>query len=153
MKNYERPIVIENDEIFEGVYAASGEGSYDLTMTNVDNNSGSLSVVEMNFQLNLSQGGEKMEINLHYNGAGNIEEISGVSGMEFSYDEKNIHIVRNNHFNAGDNITFNINGMKFSERADGTTDDQSNGHHGSMFQTDSGYHDVGGLFDIEVKFS
>ena len=41
MKKYEKPVVVVNDELSEGVYAASGAGCYDVTATiNQENQNG-----------------------------------------------------------------------------------------------------------------
>lgn len=155
MKEYVKPLVIENDDRFEGVYAASGD-DYDYWATVVNNNSGSLSVVKLNFQLRLDHGGETITMVIAYSGPGKITAIRGASGADFSLngDGNVITITRNNHYNSGETIAFNVNEMEFSERADGTTDEENGGHHGSLFLTGTEGQDVTAMFSIvDITFA
>ncbi|MCQ2522980.1 MAG: hypothetical protein MJ123_01460 [Lachnospiraceae bacterium] len=152
---YEKPVVLNNDDIFEGVYAQSNEGGYESHFKVVNNDSGSLSVVEIAFELALDHPGERIKVTIAYNGPGYIEKINDVSGFEFSLaaDGKSFTFDRKNHYNANERIVFNVNEMKFSERADGTPDGTlndgvNNGNHGSLYQHATNDQNVDHLFAI-----
>lgn len=86
MKNYEKPIVIENNEAFEGVYAASGEGGYTTDLYFNNHDGGSHSDITFNVEV-FGQNYTYIKAVLTWNGGGSPQfyEPSDPSGGSIAF--------------------------------------------------------------------
>ncbi len=133
MRNYVKPVVIENNEMMEGIYVSSGyqtenNGSASLTWTN--QNSGSHSDIS----LMVTTGelpGEYFRVTITYVGGGDI--TWGGVPSEGTASGNSVTIVREGHYNPRENFQYSINNIVFSEMAEGYTGDGE--HFGARYPT------------------
>lgn len=136
MKGYEKPIVLENIELFEAVYAESGyvePPSGEVSATWSDHNSGSHSCISINATMgNVS--GNYIKITVTING--NVKSIDGLSGPSDTSYEVNgntVVFIRNAYFNPGESFQFSINHAVCGDA--GFDNHDTTEHQGSFFKT------------------
>lgn len=136
MKGYERPIVLENIELFEAVYAESGyqeppSGSVTASWSN--HNSGSLSCISVNAKVG-NVPGNYIKVTLTING--NVSSISGLSGpgdTEYEVNGNTVVFIRNGAFNPNESFQFSINEAVCGDA--GLDNHNTTEHQGSFFET------------------
>lgn len=130
MNGYEKPIVIETEEMSEGVYAESGyeqpSGEVELNWTN--HNSGSHSDLEIKV-ITGDVGGEYIMVTATFQGNGNIVSWGGFSGpyTNVTTSGNTITFVRQGHFNANEKFQFGFNNVVFDGNGDGHSTDTHSG--------------------------
>ncbi len=136
MRGYEKPVFVENDELFEGVYADesgySEEPSADVNATWTNHNSGSHSCISVNASVGPVKG-NYMKITVTLPGSTRL--ITDLSGPYTNYEVNGntVVIIREGAFNAGESFQFGINHAE----CDGTGEDDHDisEHQGSFFET------------------
>lgn len=134
MAKYEKPIVIANNEVMEGVYAeVSGGGSKWITLTWSNHNGGSHSVLECKFGFSGYPAGEKKAtIELTFNGNGSFSVYTsdaqpGNNGVSVSGGCPTLTFVKSDNMqNADGNIEFKYS-LLFDSTYDGQPHDGCNG--------------------------
>lgn len=136
MNGYEKPIVVETEEMSEGVYANSGytpQGTVDIRWTN--HNSGSHSDLHIDVKTGDAPG-EYIMVTATFVGNGNITQWGGFSGgyTNVTTSGNTITFVRQGHFNPNENFTFGFDNVVF----DGNGDDHSTEEHAGSYYEGQG---------------
>lgn len=156
MKAYTRPIVIENNDAVEGVYALeSGDTpTYTKYLTWTNQNSGSHADLKGGIITGPGMSGNYIKVTCTFQGKGNIIKIGGYSLGPFSeaiIGTNSITFIKNGAYNPNESMEFSFNNVEFDsgEISDGT-------HSGSYYKTgthigDSAISD--GTWDVQVTFT
>lgn len=152
MSNYEKPVVIDEDEMFEGVFAESGDlpggggtPGFDVTVKWEGHNSGSHSEVNVLAHENKGCGGEYLKVTVAFSGAGDIESMSGVTNCtSWSRNGNVIEIVRQGHYNQGETFSFMIPDIRF-------TNSQYEGGVGSYWPSGTHMHEMAAEFSASAS--
>ena len=147
MKDYEKPIIIQQNEMFEGIYALESGyvPDYDVDILWTNHNSGSHSDLSVRLRTG-THNGEFIQVIATFVGNGSIEKVGGYSGPYDSVQFSNNTIVftRNQHFNPNENFEFGFNNVVFTGTGDGHEDPlhkgsyyvgNGNGYMGSAIQS------------------
>ena len=152
MKTYERPIVLESGELFEGVYTESGgqEPTIDANVVWTNQNSGSHSDLSVYVTCG-SVAGEYIRVTVTWHGNGDMAEPGGYSGPYTSVDfsDGSVTFVREGHFNAGESFEFGFNNVVFSECGD--PDERDGEHIGSYYASGSHCGEYAGEFSVDFE--
>ena len=136
MKGYEKPIVLENIELFEAVYAESGyvePPSGNVTASWSNHNSGSHSCISINASVGPVPG-NYIKVTLTING--NVSSISGISGpggTSYEVNGNTVVFIREGAFNPNETFQFSINEAKCADS--GIDDHDTSTHQGSFYET------------------
>lgn len=160
MKTYEKPIILTNMDLMEGVYADSGYNpppenpSATATLTWTNHNSGSHSDLECKVFVSPNCGGEHVAVTLTWQGNGSITSVGGYGGgyTSASFDGNSVTFIRDGHFNPGECFSFTFNNVVFTDTGDGHVDPE---HVGSYYEGQgNGYlGDASGTWAINVSAS
>lgn len=135
MTNYERPLVIANSDVFEGVYASISGSDPKITGTIrwSNHNSGSHSDLSIDLKADPNMTGEYIKVTATFVGKGNIISVGGSGGpAQMSVSGNTIVFERFGHFNPGESFQFSFNNVVFSETGD---DHDTSVHKGSYYET------------------
>ena len=151
MKGYEKPIVLENIELFEAVYAESGyqeppTGQVSATWSN--HNSGSLSCISVNASVG-NVPGNYIKVTVTFNG--NVSSLGDTSGPYTSCDinGNTVVFIRDGSFNPNESFQFSINKAVCGDA--GFDNHNTTEHKGSFFETGTNIGSSEGLsVSIEV---
>ena len=120
-----KPIIIENSDSFEGVYALDSGSIPDYTVDVlwINHNSGSHSDLSVRLKTGNSSG-EYIQVTVIFIGKGIIEKIGGYSGgyTDVKFSNNTIIFTRNQHFNPNENFEFGFNNVVFTDTGDGHED-------------------------------
>lgn len=136
MKGYEKPIVLENIELFEAVYAESGyveESIPEVTATWSNHNSGSHSCISVNAKVGPVPG-NYIKVTVIING--NVSSISGISGpgnTSYEVNGNTVVFIRQEPFNPNESFQFSINEAICADS--GIDNHDTTEHQGSFFET------------------
>ncbi len=120
MANYEKPVVISNEDAFEGVYAASGEiigggesaDCWDVGGSSVQAWNGAWNVFEMWANHHTDVVHITTEVTFNYTFSAPITEAQPEGGgYDVSVNGNVVTVVRNFHangYNSGDRVTFKL---------------------------------------------
>ena len=153
MRDFVKPLIIENNEMFEGVYALdSGLIPNAHAWVTWDNhNSGSHSDLSAWVQIDSQTGGSYIKLTVTFVGRGVIENVGG-SGLpdntSMTWSGNSIIFIRNAHFNPNEKFQFNFNNVVFSETGD---DHDVSEHKGSYYETNTHIGDASGDFVVDVQ--
>ena len=124
MKTYQKPIIIENDELHEGVYAVlSGDDTdYWVEVKWENHNSGSHSDIRVIVHTG-STAGTYINVTIKFIGDGGITDKGSFQGPYtqapiFSSDNKSVTFIREGSFNANENFSYSWNNVVFSGNGD-----------------------------------
>ncbi len=151
MKGYEKPIVLENIELFEAVYAESGyqeppTGQVSASWSN--HNSGSHSCISVNASVG-NVPGNYIKVTVTVNG--NVRNLSDPSGPYTSCDinGNTAVFIRDGAFNPNESFQFSINHAECGDA--GLDNHDTTEHQGSFFETGTNIGSSDGLsVSIEV---
>ena len=135
MKGYEKPVILENIELFEAVYAESGyqeppSGQVSASWSN--HNSGSHSCISINASVGNVPGNYiKVTVTL----PGNVRSISDFSGPYTSCDVNGntVVFIRDGAFKPNESFQFSINHAECEGSGEDNHDITE--HQGSFFET------------------
>ncbi len=151
MNNYSKPIVIENNDAVEGVYAY-GSGTtpnYQIYLKWTNQNSGSHSDLEGGIITGPNMTGNYIKITCTFVGKGNIVSWGGTGGAFSATTSGNsITFVRNGAFNPNEDLNFSFNNVVFDQ---GEISDD--GHSGSYYKTGTHIQEsaiIDGTWNVEV---
>lgn len=150
---YEKPIIIDNNDVLEGVYAASGsdELPWSVEVWWEGHDSGSHSEVQLKCHNDSGKGGNFLEITIRFTGVGNIINAS-VGDASWNCDQKGnvIKIWRDASFNQGENYGIMISSITFdTPQYDPSKTNPSNDGGYSYWATGSGHdHIIAGEFIV-----
>lgn len=117
MSNYSKPLVIENNEMFEGVFALESGvlPGYTADIVWTNQNSGSHSDLKCWVKLAEGVTSEYIKITCTFVGLGGIIKFGDSSaGDKVSYSGKTVTYIENQHRNSGETIEFSFNNVVFS---------------------------------------
>ena len=153
MSEYVRPVIIESNEMFEGVYALdSGLIPRAHAWVTWDNhNSGSHSDLSAWVQIDNTTGGSYIKVTVTFVGRGSIIRVGGSglpSDTTMTVSGNSIVFIRNASFNPNEKFQFNFNNVEFSDTGD---DHDTSEHKGSYYETNTHLGDASGDFVIDVQ--
>lgn len=138
MNKYERPLVIANTDVFEGVYALeSGNPDPDITGTIrwSNHNSGSHSDLSIDLKVSPNKSGEYIKVTATFVGNGNIVSVGGSGGpAQMSVSGNTVVFEKFGHYNPGEQFQFSFNNVIFDETGDGH---DTSVHKGSYYETNT----------------
>lgn len=161
MKKYEKPIVIANSELFEGVYAQSGDTppGFDYEIKFSDHDSGSHSELWLDVINNNDKTYNSAIIKLSWNGNGDMVEIRSISGPNenpgCSISGKDITITENMTINPNQRLHYSCQ-IVFNGTGDGhsfATPDNPHKDKGSYMEGYGKNRNSPAPFTVSVKFS
>ncbi len=137
MKGYEKPIVLENIELFEAVYAESGyvePPSGQVSATWSDHNSGSHSCISIDAEMG-SVSGNYIKITVTLPGSTDYIKPDSCAGPFTSCDVNGntVVFIREGGFNPGECFQFSINHAVCGDA--GLDNHDTTEHKGSFFET------------------
>lgn len=135
MKKFEKPVIIDTLDVSEGIFAASGNvpgtppGGHDEPRSGGfswsceawwgNHNSGSHSEMEVRLHNNSGKDGNYVCVKLVYCGKGSFTVCGGPTGGATAggadSNKKSFTIIRSGHFNPGENFSFGLTDVRFSE--------------------------------------
>ena len=134
--NYQKPIVLEQNDMFEGIYALDSGTipNWEWSIWWANHNSGSHSEMEVRGKNLGNSSGNYISVTIAFCGKGNITSVANASkATETRVSGNTITLIYNGVFNQGENVVFGLPSITFSEPAEGENT------HGS-------YHETGGMF-------
>ena len=144
MKGYEKPVILENIELFEAVYAESGyveppSGSV-MAFWN-SHNSGSHSEISVNASVG-SVGGNYIKVTVTVNG--NVKSLNNLSGPYTSADVNGntVVFIIERQFNPNESFHFKIGEAICLDS--GIDNHDTTNHQGSFFETGTHIGEEGG---------
>lgn len=155
MANYEKPLVILNNEMFEGVYALESgiDPSAWGTIEWSNHNSGSHSDLSLHVYTKDGVPGQRIKITVTFIGKGNLT-WGGFSdpwgGCEITTANKTVTIVKVGNINGNSNFQFSLNNIVFTATGD---NHDTSVHKGSYYETNTHIGDASGDFDISIEYS
>lgn len=152
MMTYERPVVLESGELFEGVYTESGGEEPTITANVIWTNQNSGSHSDLSVYVSCgSVEGEYIRVTVTWHGNGNMSEPGGYSGPYTSVDfsDGSVTFVREGHFNSGENFEFGFNNVVFDSCGD--PDDRDGEHFGSYYASGSHCGEYAGEFSVDYE--
>ena len=136
MKGYEKPIVLENIELFEAVYAESGyvePPSGEVTAEWSGHNSGSHSEISVNASVGPVPG-NYIKVTVTINGNVNsIGDLSGPDKTSYEVNGNTVVFIRDGAFNPNESFQFSINHAECEGSGEDNHDITE--HQGSFFET------------------
>lgn len=139
MNIFDKPIVLNSIDLFEGVYAESGDlpdgPTAQLEIHWEGHNSGSHSEVQV-FVTTGSEPGEHISVQLSFNGKGEISSMGSVTNCSYASNSSNsVTIERDGHYNPNERIGIMITDIRFTES-------QYEGGVGSYWPSETHMHEV-----------
>lgn len=141
---YNKPQIIENNELFEGIFALeSGQiQDWDWSIWWANHNSGSHSEMEIRGKNNSNKSGNFIVIYINFIGKGEILSVANASkATSTKWNSNSITLTYNGVFNPGEEIVFGLPSIIFSDTGDGeqTTGSYhlSNGDYCNCLATDA----------------
>lgn len=134
--SYERPIIIEQNDMFEGIYALdSGEiPAWDWSVWWANHNSGSHSEMEIRGTNKGNNPGSYIMVTISFFGKGEILNVAPASkASETRWGKNYITVIYYGIFNPGESVVFGLPSITFSDPAEGE-------------ETQGSYHTSGGPY-------
>ena len=155
MKGYVKPLVIETNEMTEGVFANFGSGveeSYDYNLRWTNQNSGSHSDLHFDLHFHLAEPRHYLKVTITFVGKGNIVSVGGYSGRASgSFSNNTIVFEMNDIINPTENLTLGFNNVIFDSCGDGHREE---GKNGSYYKTETHMEEsANDVFQIDVYYS
>ena len=154
--SYAKPVVIENSEMFEGVYALESgfDPKADVSIRWSSHNSGSHSDLSVDVKCYPNTSGQYLKATVTFVGKGTITAVGGFStpgNTEASWDgSRTITFVRNGTINQGESFQFGFNNVVFSETGD---NHDTKEHVGSYYETGTHIGSAEGDFVVDLQIS
>lgn len=158
MEKYVKPIVIENEDMFEGVFANYGSGSEEPPNGSAEvywrnHNSGSHSDLECLVHVGAT-GASRVEVHLKWIGNGNITSVGGYGGpytTAYAANNEVVFIREGQNINPNENFGFSFGQVVFDSTGDNHVDPK---HVGSYFEGQgNGYLGIADQFIIDLKIT
>ena len=152
MKDYTRPVIIESNDMFEGVFALESGSPPNIWgwVKWTNQNSGSHSDLEVYVQV-ASITAEYVKVTLTWVGKGELK-VGGFSGPYTNAYQSGNSIVfeRQGHVNANETFGFGFNNVVFTDTGDGHIDPE---HKGSYYASGTKIGEEAYEFVVDVQCS